>query len=92
MLGTEVQARGSHLVMGQLQGELDEGVRARSAFLDQSFTKSVERERMEIHIAGQNVRGVQGRLYHILTLEKKEKKVLLIAGEVVTPTLKKIAS
>lgn len=60
--------------MSQLERKLDEGIRAGLAFLDQPFTKGVERERVEIHVVCQDAGAVQGSLYHLLTLEEKGER------------------
>lgn len=67
--------------MSQLEGQLHEGVRAGSAFLDQPFTESTEQKRTEIHVAGQEVRAAQGSLYDFLTLGKKGEKLSLNGRE-----------
>lgn len=77
---TKTQARGSYLVMSQLEGKLHKSIWARLAFLDQPFTKSVECKRMEIHIIGQKVCAVQGSLYNLLTLEKRRQRFCLVGG------------
>lgn len=64
--------------MSQLQGQLDEGVRAGPALLDQTFPKGVERERVEIHVAGQERRAAQGRLDHLLALGREQRQALLV--------------
>lgn len=58
--------------MSQLQRQLHERVRARPALLDQAFPERVEGKGVEVHVVGQEVRAAQGRLYHLLTLERKE--------------------
>lgn len=63
----------AHLVVRQLQGQLHERVRAGTALLYQLLPESVKRERMEVHVVGQEVRAAQGRLDHLLTLEDEEK-------------------
>ena len=66
--------------MRQLERELHKGVRARPALFDESFAKGVERERMEVHVVGQTARAAQGSLDHLLTLEGKERGVLVNGG------------
>lgn len=63
---------GPHLVVSQLQRQLHERVRARPALLDQALPEGVEGKGVEVHVTGQEVRAAQGRLYHLLTLERKE--------------------
>lgn len=64
---------GPYLVVGQLQGELDERIWAGAALLDESFPEGVEGERVHVHIVCQKGRSVQGGLYHLLALERRER-------------------
>lgn len=41
-------------VMGQLQGDLDEGIRTGAALLDQTLAKVVEGEAVTVHIISQS--------------------------------------
>lgn len=65
--------------MCQLQCELDEGIGARPALLDQPFAKGVKREGVQVHIIRQKIGAAQGSLYDLLTLQ--EKKEAPVTGE-----------
>lgn len=59
--------------MCQLQCQLDEGIGARPALLDQPFAKVVKWEGMQVHIICQKTGAVQGSLYDLLTLQGKRE-------------------
>ena len=69
----------SHLVVCELQRQLDEGIRTCPALLDQAFAEGVKWEGMQVHIICQKTGTAQGRLYDLLTLQRK--KAALLSGE-----------
>lgn len=58
--------------MCQLQCQLDEGIGARPALLDQPFAKGVKWEGMQVHVICQKAGAAQGSLYDLLTLQEEE--------------------
>lgn len=58
--------------MCQLQCQLDEGIGARPALLDQPFAKGVKWEGMQVHVICQKAGAAQGSLNDLLTLQEEE--------------------
>ena len=54
--------------VGQLQGDLDEGVRAGAALLDQALPKVTEGDDVRVHVLSQCLGHGQRALDHLLTL------------------------
>lgn len=60
--------------MGKLQGNLDKGIWAGFALLDQPFTKLLKRDNDHVHIISQGLSHRQGVGDHGLALETFTKK------------------
>ena len=61
-------------VMGQLQGNLDEGIGTCAALLNQTFAKVVEGENVRVHVVGQSPGQCQRALDDLLALEEVTEK------------------
>lgn len=63
--------------MGELQGNLDEGIWAGLALLDHPFTKLLERDNGHVHIISQGLSHGQGVGDHGLALDSihREKRI-----------------
>lgn len=66
-----------HLELCQLQGQLNEGVRAGPAFLDQPFPKLSKQAAVEVHVVGYTLGREEGRLNDTLALRKGKKQAHL---------------
>lgn len=56
--------------MSQLQGDLDEGIGAGAALLDQTLAKVIEGENVRVHIVSQTPGHCQRALDDLLALEE----------------------
>lgn len=68
--------------MGELEGNLDEGIRTGAALLDQTFAKVIERENVTVHVVGQSPGCSQRALDDILALQGKSKSCMLDLADV----------
>ena len=59
--------------MGQLQGDLDEGIWTGAALLNQTFSKVIEGENVRVHIISQSPGDCQRALDDLLALKKITK-------------------
>lgn len=60
---------GTYPVMGQLQGDLDEGIGTSAALLNQTLAKVFKGENVRVHIVGQSPGDCQRTLDDLLALE-----------------------
>lgn len=60
--------------MSQLQGDLDEGVRAGAALLDKALAKVIEGENVAVHVISQSLSQCQRALDHILALREHTRQ------------------
>lgn len=63
----------THPVMGQLQGELDEGIRTGAALLYLAFSKVIKRNNVRVHIISQILGNFEGVLNYLLALKEDKK-------------------
>lgn len=61
---------GTYSVMGQLQGNLDEGIRTGAAFLNQPLSKVSEGDNVTVHVICQSFGYCQRTLDGLLALEE----------------------
>lgn len=59
--------------MGQLQSELDEGIRAGAALLYLAFSKVIKRNNVGVHIISQILGNFEGVLNYLLALKEDKK-------------------
>lgn len=64
---------GSYPVMGQLQCDLDEGIRTGAALLNQTFAKVIEGENVRVDVVSQSRGDCQRALNDFLALQETAK-------------------
>lgn len=71
---------GTHPEMGQLEGNLDEGIGTGAALLDQAFAKVIKGENVRVHVVSQSCGHCQRTLDDFLALQEIKKYSLVSSG------------